>query len=149
MSKSAFQFKKPEDSPGFLLWQVSINWQRKIKVTLDKYKISHAQFVILALLYWCEENKITPNQIFLVNKTKLDKMTVSQALKKLVSIELVKRKECSEDTRAKVVVLTAKGQKLILEIIPKIEQADAEYFANINKSEHNDLISIFRKITTN
>ena len=48
-------FDKPEDSPGFLLWQTSITWQRLIKKALDSYDISHAQFVILAITLWFEK----------------------------------------------------------------------------------------------
>ena len=62
MTKSSFSFDTPEKSPGFLLWQVSITWQRQIKVELDPHGISHAQFVILAVLLWCEETKNKPIQ---------------------------------------------------------------------------------------
>lgn len=61
MPKSSFGFAALEESPGLLLWQVSISWQRQIKTKLDPYGISHAQFVILAVLLWCEETqRITP-----------------------------------------------------------------------------------------
>jgi len=41
-----------EDSPGLLLWQTTIFWQRMIKKALEPYGISHAQFVIMVILLW-------------------------------------------------------------------------------------------------
>src|SRR5579862_5148053 len=84
MSDSVFGFDKPEHSPGFLLWQTTVTWQRLIKNALDPYDISHAQFVVLAVTLWFEEKKQNPTQILIARLSKLDKMTVSKSLKKLV-----------------------------------------------------------------
>ncbi len=35
MTDSVFGFEQPEHSPGFLLWQTTITWQRLIKKALD------------------------------------------------------------------------------------------------------------------
>ena len=37
MTNSPFGFDAPEDSPGFLLWQTTISWQRMIKQALELY----------------------------------------------------------------------------------------------------------------
>ena len=42
------QFSEPEHSPGFLLWQVSSLWRRKIETALYPLGITHVQFVLLA-----------------------------------------------------------------------------------------------------
>ena len=98
-----FGFDKPEDSPGFLLWQTTMVWQRLIKKALEAHDISHAQFVIMATLLWFEAHHYDTTQILIVNWSKLDKMTVSKSLKKLVVQGLVKRMEHQTDTRAKTV----------------------------------------------
>lgn len=77
MSDLPFGFDQPQDSPGFLLWQTSVIWQRLIKKTLETYDISHAQFVIMALLLWFEAHHYNITQTLIVNWSKLDKMTVS------------------------------------------------------------------------
>lgn len=146
MANSAFSFKKPEDSPGFLLWQATTKWQRLIKSQLEPYAISHAQFVILAVLLWFEENRLQPNQVDIINKTLLDKMTVSKSLKKLVAQGLIGRHTHSQDTRAKAVYLTSEGRKLTGKLIPLVEQVDQHYFAGLNKSEQNSLKKIFTKL---
>lgn len=35
MTNLPFEFEKPQDSPGFLLWQATTLWQRQIKKPLS------------------------------------------------------------------------------------------------------------------
>ena len=93
MGKSAFGFAAPEDSPGFLLWQTTVVWQLLIAQALAPFDLSHAQFVLLAILMWSDEQQEPPNQGVLARRSKLDKMTVSKALKQLAAAGLVKRTE--------------------------------------------------------
>lgn len=144
MNKSSFGFDKPEDSAGFLLWQTTITWQRLIKAALDPHQTSHSQFVILALLLWFEETKQEPIQAVIVNLTKLDKMTVSKALKVLVDKNLVERNEHTQDTRAKSVCLTNKGRGLIKKLVPIVEAIDDKFFRVIKKNERQSLLQFLR-----
>lgn len=148
MTKSAFGFDRPEDSPGLLLWQITVTWQRWIKKALDVHDISHAQFVILATLLWFEEKNQKPTQILIVRQSKLDKMTVSKSLKKLVSLGLIKRSEHLQDTRAKSVQLTAKGKTVALKLVPLVEKIDEEFFGVLTRHDQNALIAIFNKLMT-
>lgn len=147
MSKLPFGFDKPEDSPGFLLWQTTMIWQRLIKKGLEAHNISHAQFVIMALLLWFEEHHFETTQILIVNQSKLDKMTVSKSLKKLVSLGLVLRVEHTTDTRAKSVTLTDRGKALIHKLVPIVEKIDADFFGNVSKVDQQQLIEIFAKLS--
>jgi MarR family transcriptional regulator, organic hydroperoxide resistance regulator len=149
MNNSSFGFDKPEDSPGFLLWQTSMTWQRLIKNALDCYGVSHAQFVILAVLLWCDESGQSPIQSFLVNKTKLDKMTVSASLKKLVLNKLVKRGEHTQDTRAKLVCLTYKGKMLTKKLVLIVEGIDQDFFGVISKTNHRSLVANLNQLVGN
>src|SRR5436190_6964900 len=130
---STFGFEAPEDSPGFLLWQTTITWQRLIKKALDAYDISHAQFVIMAILLWFEKHHQDPTQIALARFSKLDKMTVSKSLKKLVAQGYTRREESQKDTRAKWVYLTPKGKDLAAKLIPIVERIDVDVFGNTHK----------------
>jgi MarR family transcriptional regulator, organic hydroperoxide resistance regulator len=142
MANSAFSFEKPEHSPGFLLWQTMVTWQRLIKKALDPYDISHAQFVILANVLWFEGIKQKPTQILIVRSTKLDKMTVSTSLKKLVADGLIKRREHESDTRAKAVQLTVKGKAMASELVPIVEKIDQDFFAMITPKNQQSLVNI-------
>jgi len=143
---SSFGFEAPEDSPGFLLWQTTITWQREIKKALDPFEITHPQFVILAILLWFEESEVIPNQVLIINQSKLDKMTVSKSIKSLALKELVTRDEHPEDTRAKSVGLTKSGTKLAKKLVGIVEGVDAEYFGILNKQDQKNLIQALRQL---
>ena len=148
MGKLPFGFERPDDSPGFLLWQTTIIWQRQIKKVLEKYNISHAQFVIMATLLWFESHNYDTTQILIVNWSKLDKMTVSKSLKKLVALGLVNRMEHEIDTRAKSILLTNKGKRLVNKLVPIVEGIDDVFFGKASTAEQKDLIHILRTLTT-
>lgn len=149
MSNLPFGFEKPEDSPGFLLWQTTVIWQRRIKKALEAYEIPHAQFVLMAQLLWLEKNTKDglPNQITLVKRSQLDKMTVSQALKKLVQAGFIQRAEHAEDTRAKSVVLTPQGKALITQLVPLVEKIDAEFFGVMSPEKQQLLTCLLNELT--
>lgn len=144
--KSAFGFEVPEDSAGFLLWQTTITWQRLIKKALDVHDISHAQFVVMAVLLWFEEHHEDPTQIAIAHFSKLDQMTVSKSLKKLITQGYIKREESQKDTRAKWVYLTPKGQKLASKLVPIVEDIDAEFFGNVTPKDQQSLVQILGKL---
>lgn len=148
MADPTFGFEKPEHSPGFLLWQTMITWQRRIKKALDPYEISHAQFVILANVLWFEGVKQVPTQILIVRSTKLDKMTVSKSLKKLVMQGLIKRAEHKNDTRAKSVHLTAKGKTMTSKLVPMVEKIDEAFFGMISRTNQQSLIKILADLVS-
>lgn len=147
--RSPFGFEKPEDSPGFLLWQTTVIWQRLIKNALEPFEISHAQFVIMAILMWFEEHDYDAVQVSIVEWSKLDKMTVSQSLKKSAAQRLITRKEHKIDTRAKQVTLTDKGRTLIGKLIPVVESIDAQFFNAISKKDEQTLLTILNTLVSN
>ena len=148
MADPTFGFEKPEHSPGFLLWQTMVTWQRKIKKALDPYDISHAQFVILANVLWFEGVKQTPTQILIVRSTKLDKMTVSKSLKKLVAQGFIKRTEHKNDTRAKSVHLTTQGKVMISKLVPIVEKIDEKFFGVMSTVHQQSLIKILAHLVS-
>lgn len=146
MKNTPFGFDKPEDSPGFLLWQTTMSWQRCIKKALEPFEISHAQFVMMAILLWFQSKHKTVLQTDLINLSKLDKMTVSKALKKLAALNLIQRQENIHDTRAKTVLLTTSGVLLAKKLVPLVETIDAEFFNRLQNEEQQFFISALQKL---
>ena len=144
-----FGFDQPEDSPGFLLWQTTLTWQRRIKKALEPYHVSHAQFVIMATLMWFEAHGYNPTQVLLANQTRLDKMTVSQSFKKLVSQGFVHRRVHHMDTRANSVSLTEKGKTMVRTLVPIGEGIDGLFFSKASPQEQKSLLQILGKLTRN
>jgi DNA-binding MarR family transcriptional regulator len=132
MSKSTdntFSVEKPEDSSGFLLWQVTNLWQREIKKALEQYGLTHSQFVLLASIHWLTLHKQEVTQVVLSNHTKIDPMTTSTVLRTLQQKGFIQRQEHLTDTRAKTVVLTEEGTKLIKKAVVTVEKFDTEFFS--------------------
>ena len=146
MTDLPFGFDTPKESPGFLLWQTTISWQRLIKKSLEPHGISHAQFVIIAILLWLQGQEKDATQTDIINMSKLDKMTVSKSLKKLAHTGLVIRHENKEDTRSKLVFLTPSGKHLTQKLVPIIEGIDAEFFGQLKTKQADDLITILQEI---
>lgn len=130
-TNNTFSFDKAEDSTGFLLWQVTNLWQRKIKKALVKYNLTHSQFVLMASIHWLTLNKEEVTQITLSRNTKIDPMTTSTVLRTLQQKGYVKREEHLSDTRAKKVVLTTDGIKLIKKAVITVEEFDRQFFSSI------------------
>ena len=42
----------PERSPGFLLWRVTLAWQRAMRAALAPHDLTHVQFVLLTTTWW-------------------------------------------------------------------------------------------------
>lgn len=132
MSKSTdntFSVEKPEESSGFLLWQVTNLWQREIKKALEQYGLTHSQFVLLASIHWLTLHKQEVTQVVLSNHTKIDPMTTSTVLRTLQQKGFIQRQEHSTDTRAKTVALTDEGKKLIKKAVVTVEKFDTEFFS--------------------
>lgn len=124
-----FSVQKAEDSPGFLLWQVTTLWQRGIKKALDAIGITHPQFVLLASLLWLsgrKEGDVT--QADLSAHSRIDPMTTSTVMRTLQKKGLISRKEHQTDTRAKSVTLTTKGLEVTKQAIGIIEAFDRQFF---------------------
>ncbi|MFK7824517.1 MAG: MarR family winged helix-turn-helix transcriptional regulator [Oligoflexales bacterium] len=146
MTDSTFGYEQPEDSPGLLLWQTTMLWQKRIRAELDKHKMTHSQFVVLAVSLWFTEHNHEATQVDIAAQSKLEKMTVSKALRELTQQGFVKRKEHEKDTRVKVVLITKKGLKKISALIPVIESIDERFFGTLSEQHRSYLISAFRSL---
>jgi DNA-binding MarR family transcriptional regulator len=129
----AFNVVKAEDSPGFLLWQVTTLWHRAVKKALDEIDITHPQFVLLASLLWLSKTKASITQIDLSHHSKIDPMTTSTIIKTLLRKGLVERQEHYTDTRAKSVTLTGSGIEIARQAVEIINKVDGDFFAGLGK----------------
>ena len=118
----------PEDSPGFLLWHVTLRWQRDIAAALAPLDLTHVQFVLLATTWWLNSHGQDPNQLAVARQAGTDVKMTSQVLRKLEDKGLVRREVDPGDTRARRLRVTARGAKLAQRAIAVVEEADAAFF---------------------
>jgi MarR family transcriptional regulator, organic hydroperoxide resistance regulator len=132
--ENTFSVEKPEESSGFLLWQVTNLWQREIKKALEKYGLTHSQFVLMASIHWLTIHKSDVTQVILSDHTKIDPMTTSTVLRTLQQKGFIERQEHLIDTRAKTVKLTTNGINIIKNAIITVEKFDTEFFSVLGEN---------------
>ena len=109
----ASRHSAPEQSPGFLLWRVTLSWQRQMRAALARHDLTHVQFVLLASLWWLQEHGGgPPTQAGLAEHAGTEEMMTSQVLRRLAARGLLRRDPDPADGRARRLGLTPAGREL-------------------------------------
>ncbi len=126
----------PSESPGFLLWRVTLRWQRTVAAALRPLGLTHVQFVLLACTWWLTQvARERPTQRRLADFAATDPMMTSQVIRVLEARGLVRRAADPHDSRALQLTATGAGARLAREAIKVVEAADAEFFTAAVKVE--------------
>jgi DNA-binding MarR family transcriptional regulator len=127
---TASAYDAPEQSPGFLLWRVTLSWQRQMRAALAPHELTHVQFVLLASLWWLQEHgDPQPTQVQLADQAGTDLMMTSQVVRKLEQRGLLTRAPDASDSRARRLRLTPAGAALLAGALADVEATDQGYFA--------------------
>jgi MarR family transcriptional regulator, organic hydroperoxide resistance regulator len=139
------RFDGAGQSPGFVLWQVATLWQREIRGALEPLGLTHAQFVLLASTGWLVAHAGgTPvMQADIADHARLDAVMTSEVLRTLEHKKLVRRLPHPLDGRARHIVLTAAGQRLVRTAIERVEDTDAAFFTR-GTPELTTLVALLR-----
>lgn len=139
------RFTTPEDSVGYLLWQVLHMWQRQASEGLAGIGLTHMQFTLLAGLGWLARHGDAPTQAALAAHCQVDAMTVSQVVRKLEAKGLATRTSHPDDTRAKALSLTDAGMAVLTTALPEIERMDDAFFDPADRSRlTGELMKLYR-----
>lgn len=133
----------PGDHPGFLLWRVTLDWQRAVQATLGPLGLTHVQFVLLACTYWLNQQGQHPNQATVAEQAATDVKMTSQVVRTLEAKGLIVREADPADSRAKRLRVTPAGADLAPRAMAAVEAADAEFFAPV---EERDVLETLRKL---
>jgi len=118
----------PAASPGFLLWHLTLAWQRAVAAALGQFELTHVQFVLLACAWWLDEQGCTPNQLQLARQAGTDVKMTSQVVRRLEAKGLIERTVDPADTRARRLRPTRDGARLARRAIVAVESVDARFF---------------------
>lgn len=114
---------------GFLLWRATNAWQRAQRAVLKPFGLTHVQYALLSVLQAAERKGMSQSEAS--TSSGVDPMTTSQVLRALEARELVARQPHPDDRRAHRVVITTNGRNLVRKAQPKVDKADAEFFATL------------------
>jgi len=138
-------FKSPEESPGFLLWHISLSWRSCIEETLKRFDLTHPQFVVLATTAWLTREGDHISQSDIGKSAGLDPNTTSQILRGLEVKSFIKRTRALNE-RSKNPTVTKLGLDVFYKALPAVEETDAQFFQTLTQKNLDDLIKLFQKL---
>ena len=125
-------FNDANDSPGFLLWQLTNLWQQRIRAALAPLGLTHVQFVLLASIAWLQQSDTEVTQTLLAHHAHTDLMMTSQVVRTLAEKGLLTRTIHPTDTRARLLSLTPEGLQITQRAFTLVEATDAHFFQPLN-----------------
>jgi DNA-binding MarR family transcriptional regulator len=127
------KFNKAEESPGFMLWQVTTIWQRAIRIALEPFELTHPQFVLLFSCKWLnDKNDHTGiTQVQLAQHAKMDVNVTSQVLRTLEKKGYIRRRPHPTDSRANVISVTTSGDEIASRAVQAVEAEDRTFFSGL------------------
>ena len=137
-------YKNRDESSGFLFWQLSTLWQRKIKEVLTPFNLTHTQYVILAVIEDLQETVDDINQKLISDISTIDVMTVSSTIRLLERKKLIKRKPSKTDTRAYSIFNSKMGSNILVKAVSEVESVDKMFFTDDTKMFNNQLIKLIK-----
>jgi DNA-binding MarR family transcriptional regulator len=139
---------EPEQSPGFLLWHVTLRWQREVAAALKPLGLAHVQFVLLASTWWLNTHAQQPSQAVLSAHAGVDEKMTSQVIRKLEQKGLITRAVDAADTRARRLVITKAGSALAPLAIDAVEAVDVALFKRLSKTNARAFTDALRQLST-
>jgi len=141
--------KETEKIPGYLLWQVSKLWQRKLNEALKNLDLSSTQAVILINVPRLIKEHKAVTQMMLSHVTKVDRTTVSQSIQSLEKKKLIKRVVPQDNRRAYHVELTDTGTTTATQALNRIFTAHQTFFQQSQSDTDAFLTYMLKLIKTN
>lgn len=137
---------QPEQSAGFLLWHVTLRWQRDVTAALQPLGLTHVQFVLLATAWWLNTHGEQPSQVWLATAAGTDVKMASQVIRTLEHKGLVTRETSAADTRARRLVVTDAGAALAPQAIEAVENVDRALLARLPSKARREFTTALRQL---
>ncbi|MFC0216542.1 MarR family winged helix-turn-helix transcriptional regulator [Paenibacillus chartarius] len=127
------EFNNAEESPGFILWQVTNLWQKAIRNALDPFELTHPQFVLLFSCKWLIEKNDHPGitQVQLAQHAQMDVNVTSQVLRTLEKKGYIERRPHPTDSRANMISVTKAGDEVASLAVQAVEKEDRDFFSGL------------------
>lgn len=136
---------KTEAIAGFLLWQASKLWQRRLALSLQDLRLPPTQAVILANVLRFTEEGGEVTQSTLSKATKVDRMTTSQTLRSLEGKRLITRRSSPKDSRTHQIRLTDRGRRTAFETVARLAAAHQQFFRAL-KDDKRQMVSCLQRL---
>ncbi|MEE9380024.1 MAG: MarR family transcriptional regulator [Hyphomonadaceae bacterium] len=125
-------------SPSHLLHRAQQLAATQSAEALKSAGITLRQFSVLAALSGAEG----ASQSRIVDMTGVDRSTLADMIARMEASGLVRRKLSKEDRRAKSVILSAKGRRILTKAAPAVSEADENLLAALPKNRRGSFLAI-------
>ena len=137
---------QPEQSPGFLLWHVTLRWQREVTAVLQPLDLTHVQFVLLATTWWLNTHAEQPSQIELATAAGVDVKMASQVIRTLEGKGLLRRETRAGDTRIRHLSVTDAGSTLAPKAIEAVEAVDQTLLNRLSNTGARNFVAALTQL---
>lgn len=137
---------QPGDSPGFLLWHLTLRWQRDVSAVLRPLALTHVQFVLLATLWWLNTRGEQPSQVELATVSGVDVKMASQVIRALEHKGLISRETRATDTRIRRLTVTEAGATLAPRAIDTVEAVDHALLAELSTTAGRNFVAALKQL---
>ena len=122
-------------SPIFHMMRATHSYKKSTRRLLVDFDITQTQLMLLgSLLIYTREGKVA-TQIDLADYLEADKMMVSKVLRTLEKKGLIIRENHPQDGRAKSLVVTEKGLKIIEATLKVVTKFNEEFFSVLDNQD--------------
>lgn len=137
-----------EEDTALKLWVVLARAQlavaRHAEADVARHGLTLAEFAVLEVLY--HRGPLLLGEV--QRKILVSSGGVTYLVDRLEAKELVERRECSHDRRARYAALTPAGEKLVARIFPEHAARIARAVSGLSKAEQLRAITLLRKLGT-
>jgi DNA-binding MarR family transcriptional regulator len=123
-----FPLQKIEETPGYLLWQVAMFWQRSINKILLGHGLTYTQFIVLVITGSLRNKQNLVFQHQVAKYARIDRMMTSRVIASLERKKLITRIKNSDDARANQVSLTTKGEEIMYKALNSTAELEKHFF---------------------
>lgn len=129
---SLSRFEDPgRESPGFLFWKLSRQYERRVSDVLKPLGLGHTEFVALSSVVWLSASGSEVSQVDVARFVSMDAQTISVAVRRLEEKGLVAR-DVGVDSRVRRLRATARGKDLGARAIAAVEAIDKAFFKAVD-----------------
>ena len=133
------------DSPGYQMMKVLHTWQKRIRERLVGFDLTNTQFIMLTSLRIMAIDGKPVTQADLAGFLQADKMMVSEVVRTLEKKGYVLRQSHPVDRRAKSLVITDEGIRVVDVALKEAVKFDEEFFSVIGEDKET-LMGILKKL---
>jgi DNA-binding MarR family transcriptional regulator len=110
----------------------------------SRFGLSMNQWRIIVIL--AEHGTLTAQEVS--NRTLMDKMTISRAVKKLLNRNLIRRSPSKSDRRESLLGLTATGESIHQDVLPLALEYEARLLSSLTPKDQQALSTLIVQLQT-